>query len=188
MPTDSSISSSVDLAAGSWTLPRSSSSAAIPDNETFHQALESASSKSTDTPEKILGVAKQFEALMVGQILKSAREASGGGWLSDEDSQDDQTGSLVMEMAEQGFSQAIAARGGLGIAKMVTAQIERGEVKNAGGEAKTPSSDSAPPPTPPSSKNTTMSQVPHTDVQRPAPLAARPHSAPPLQQLQRPQR
>lgn len=75
---------------------------------------------------------------MIGQMLKAARESSGGGWLSDEDGQDDQTGSLVMEMAEQGFSQAIAARGGLGIANMVTAQIERGE-------AKTPSSDSAPP-------------------------------------------
>jgi len=134
---DLSISSGADLAVTNWTLPHASNNSPIPDNESFHQALESASAEK-DTPEKISGVAKQFEALMIGQMLKSAREANGGGWLSDEDSQDDQTGSLVMELAEQGFSQAIAARGGLGIADMVSKQIERGE-------AKTPSSDSAPP-------------------------------------------
>lgn len=142
MSMDISISSAADLAASSWTLPHSPNSAAIPENESFQQAFQSASQKK-DTPEKISGVAKQFEALMIGQMLKSAREANGGGWLSDEDSQEDQTGSMVMEMAEQGFAQAIAARGGLGIANMVTAQIERGE-------AKTPNSDSAPPsPAPP---------------------------------------
>jgi flagellar protein FlgJ len=96
----------------------------IPENESFHQAFQSASGQ-TDTPEKIYGVAKQFEALMIGQMLKSAREASGGGWLGEEDDQEDQTGSLVMEMAEQGLSQALAARGGLGIAKMVTTNLSK---------------------------------------------------------------
>lgn len=114
-------------------------SSVIPDNETFHSALKSAS----DTPEKILTVAKQFEALMIGQILKTARESSGGGWLSDEDSQDDQTGSLVMEMAEQGFSQAMATRGGLGIAKMVTANLEHGQARTASSDSQAP-----PPPSP----------------------------------------
>jgi flagellar protein FlgJ len=120
--------------SSSWAQPRSSNSAAIPENESFQQAFEGAK-KEVDTPEKLAGVAKQFEALMVGQVLKTARESSGGGWLSDEDGQDDQTGSMVMELGEQGFAQAIAARGGLGIAKMVTTQIERRQ-------AKTPSSDS----------------------------------------------
>jgi Rod binding domain-containing protein len=68
-------------------------------------------------------------------MLKAARESSGGGWLGNEDDQDDQTGSLVMEMAEQGFSQAMAARGGLGIAKMVTANLERGPSKTASSDA-----------------------------------------------------
>lgn len=79
---------------------------------------------------------------MIGQMLKSAREASGGGWLGNEDDQDDQTGSLVMELGEQGLSQAIAAHGGLGIAKMVTANLERGHSKSEASQAKTPSSDS----------------------------------------------
>jgi flagellar protein FlgJ len=145
-----SISSGVDLAANSWELPKSPNRAVIPDNESFHQALQSASenasnsaSNKKDSPEKISGVAKQFEALLVGQILKSAREASGGGWMGNEDDQDDQTGSLVMEMAEQGLSQAIAAHGGLGIAKMVTANLERGSLPTS---AKTPNSDSEGPP------------------------------------------
>ena len=162
---DIGISSSVDLsgadlAASSWTLPHTHNGALIPDNESFHQALQTASDKAgsdkTDTPEKISGVAKQFEALMIGQILKTARESSGGGWLDSEDDQEDQTGSMVMEMAEQGFSQAIAARGGLGIAKMVTANIERGESKSATRQATTASSDSEAP----------TQLLPHTDWKR----------------------
>src|ERR1700733_763137 len=141
---DISIAPETDLAASSWTLPQSHDSAVIPANESFHQAFQSASDK-TDTPEKISGVAKQFEALMIGQILKSAREASGGGWLGNETDQDDQTGSLVMELGEQGLAQALAAHGGLGIAKMVTASLERSTGHSAASHAKTPSSDSETP-------------------------------------------
>jgi Rod binding domain-containing protein len=141
MSSDLSISSGADLAVSNFAQPHSNNPGAISANETFHQAFESAS-KNTDSPEKIAGVAKQFEALMIGQMLKSAREASGGGWLTDEDDQEDTTGSLVMEMAEQGFSQALAERGGLGIAKMVSQNLERRETK-------TPSSDSdSPSPSP----------------------------------------
>ena len=39
---------------------------------------------------------------------------------------DDQAGSLAVEMAEQQFAQAMSAKGGLGIAKLVTAGLERG--------------------------------------------------------------
>jgi len=157
---DISISSGADLAGSNWALPHSSNLDAIPENETFQQAFQSASNK-TDTPEKIAGAAKQFEALMIGQILKTAREGSGGGWLSDEDDQDDQTGSLVMEMAEQGFSQAISARGGLGIAKMVTANLERGA-------AKTPSSDSDSPAAPPSTGTATNKDGRRSPLRAPA--------------------
>jgi Rod binding domain-containing protein len=145
---DISISSGVDLAASSLTLPQSSKSGVIHANQTFHDAFQAASDKADKTysPEKISGVAKQFEALMIGQMLKSAREASGGGWLGNEDDQDDQTGSLVMELGEQGLSQALAAHGGLGIAKMVTANLER-HASHGPGAAKTPSSDSETPAT-----------------------------------------
>lgn len=167
MSADFGISSGADLAASSWTLPRSSNGAAIPAGESFHEALQSASHPA-DTPEKIAGVAKQFEALMIGQILKTARESSGGGWLDTEDDADDQTGSLVMEMAEQGFAQAMAVRGGLGIAKMVTANLEHGR-------AKTPSSDSEAPPAL-DSKNTDLKSGPPRAQPAPAPHpSALPH-------------
>ena len=44
---------------------------------------------------------------------------------------DDQTGELALEMAEQGFAQAVASRGGLGIAKAVIGNLHRNEPKAA---------------------------------------------------------
>ena len=166
MSSDFSISSATDLAASSFSLPQKRA----PANETFHQAFQSAASDKTDTPEKISGVAKQFEALMIGQMLKSAREASGGGWLGDEDDKDDQTGSLVMELGEQGLSQAMAAHGGFGIAKMVTANLQRG----AGGHAKIPSSDSESPALSPASSG--MSKVPSSSTSNSKSALTRPAS------------
>jgi Rod binding domain-containing protein len=120
------------LKTGPALQPLKTASAA--DGETFHQVLDAESSKK---PDKIAEVSKQFEALMIGQMLKAARESSGGGWLGNEGDREDQSGSLVMEMAEQGFSQAMAARGGLGIAKMVTANLERGRSKTASSDSET---------------------------------------------------
>ena len=62
---------------------------------------------------------------MIGQILKTARESS-EGWLG---TGEDHAGELALEMAEQQFAQAMSARGGLGIAKLVTADLERGAAK-----------------------------------------------------------
>jgi flagellar protein FlgJ len=76
-------------------------------------------------------IAKQFEALIVGQVLKAAREASDGGWLGTDD---DQTGELALEMAEQGFAQAVAARGGLGISKAVVTNLHHNLPKAASSE------------------------------------------------------
>lgn len=65
---------------------------------------------------KLAEAAKQFEALMITQMMKSARETSGGGWLSD----GDETGEdSSMGMAEEQFAQSMASSGGLGLANMV---------------------------------------------------------------------
>jgi flagellar protein FlgJ len=58
--------------------------------------------------------AQQFEALLISQMLKSARESnsSGGGG-------EDKTGDSMLDMAEQQLSQVLAAGGGLGLAKLV---------------------------------------------------------------------
>ena len=67
-------------------------------------------------PKKLAEAAKQFEALMITQMMKSARDSSGGGWLND----GDETGEdSSMGMAEEQFAQAMASSGGLGLAKMV---------------------------------------------------------------------
>jgi Rod binding domain-containing protein len=83
-------------------------------------------------PSKIADAAQQFEALMLGQILKTARESSDGGWLG---TGDDQSGELALEMAEQQFAQAMSARGGLGIAKLVTAGLDHHSAKVANSDS-----------------------------------------------------
>ncbi len=68
---------------------------------------------------KLAGAAKEFEALMIGQMLRSARESSSGS----DDSEDSQANSSLVEMGEQQFAQSLANSGGLGIAKMVVAGL-----------------------------------------------------------------
>jgi flagellar protein FlgJ len=65
---------------------------------------------------KIHDAAQQFEALMITQMMKTVRETNSDGWLSD----GGETGEdSTMSMAEAQFAQAMANRGGLGLAKMI---------------------------------------------------------------------
>jgi Rod binding domain-containing protein len=79
-----------------------------------------------DTPAKIQQAAKDFEALLLAQMLKSEREASGGG-LTGDGGDDSDANSTLVELGEQQFAQALASGGGFGIAKIV----ETGLTKNA---------------------------------------------------------
>ena len=74
-----------------------------------------------DDPRKTQDAAAQFEALLVGQILKSAHEED-GGWLG---AGEDQTAGSAMQMADEYFARAITAHGGLGLAKMITAGLTK---------------------------------------------------------------
>jgi len=67
--------------------------------------------------DKLEKAAKQFEALVLSQMLKSARENTPGGLMGDGA---DQASTTMSGMAEEHFAQALAARGGLGLAKMIT--------------------------------------------------------------------
>ena len=69
---------------------------------------------------KIADAATQFEALLIDQMLRSARDPDGEGLMGTEDG----PGSALMEMGEQQFAQTLANNGGLGIAKMVIAGLE----------------------------------------------------------------
>jgi Rod binding domain-containing protein len=96
---------------------------------TFHQALSQAVAKpGAAKPDQVSEAATQFEALIIGQVLKAARGSSDKGWLG---TGDDQTGDMAIEMAEQGLAQGLAAQGGLGIAKMVTAKLRRDQATAA---------------------------------------------------------
>lgn len=66
---------------------------------------------------KLHDAARQFEALMIGEIMKSERESGSGGWLDGED--EDSGSDSAMDMAEAQLSNALAAGGGLGLAKMI---------------------------------------------------------------------
>ena len=78
-----------------------------------------ASAQPKDDPAKVELAAKSFEALLIGQMLKSMRD-SDGGMLG---TGDDQSMSSAMEYAQEQFAQALSAGGGLGLAKLVTAGL-----------------------------------------------------------------
>jgi len=74
-------------------------------------------------PGKLNEVAAEFESLLLTQILKSMRESSsGGGWLGEEEGQDN---SVMIEFAEQQFARAMASQGGLGLADLVKRGLNR---------------------------------------------------------------
>jgi len=84
--------------------------------------ITSLASKPKDSPEKILSAAKQFESLLVAQLMKSMQDSE-GGWLGAGD--DDQSSSAAMEYGQEAFAQALSAGGGLGLGKMIAAGIQR---------------------------------------------------------------
>ena len=78
----------------------------------------------TKSNKRLADAAKQFESLMIDQMMKTVRESSGGGWLSD----GDQTGEdSSMGMAEEQFAKAMASSGGLGLAKMIVKTMSKPE-------------------------------------------------------------
>lgn len=71
---------------------------------------------------RLADAARQFEALLLTQLLRAARQGGGQGWLG---SGEDQAASSAMEFAEECFAQALAAQGGLGLAALITAELSR---------------------------------------------------------------
>ena len=81
------------------------------------------SDSSKNDPSKIADAARQFEALMIGEILKAAHGSGSDGWMGAGD--DDDTSATAIQMAEEYLGQAIANGGGLGIAKLVIRGIDK---------------------------------------------------------------
>jgi len=76
----------------------------------------------TDSPARIRDAAQQFEALLINQILHSARGSEGGGWLS---LGDDPAGDSATDFAEQQLADTLARQGGFGLARMISEGLER---------------------------------------------------------------
>lgn len=83
---------------------------------------------SKDSPEKIRDAAKQFEALLIGQVLRTAQSDEkeglfGGG--------EDQAASSAMDFANDYFARALASQGGLGLTRMITKSLEHAATSNS---------------------------------------------------------
>jgi flagellar protein FlgJ len=78
------------------------------------------STRQPDTPERVRDAAQQFEAVLLGQILRTVREAGGGGFMGEKDSSSD----CALEFAEQQFATVMARSGGLGLATLIIQGLE----------------------------------------------------------------
>lgn len=73
-------------------------------------------------PGKVKDAARQFEGLMLAQLLRSMRQSGEGGWLG---TGEDHTAGSMMEVAEEHLARTIAAQGGIGLASMVLQGLEK---------------------------------------------------------------
>ncbi|MCC7174660.1 MAG: hypothetical protein IT159_05650 [Bryobacterales bacterium] len=68
---------------------------------------------------RLAEAARQFEALLVAQLLKAAR-ADSEGWMG---AGEDTSAASVLELAEEQFAAALAAQGGLGLAGLIVSGL-----------------------------------------------------------------
>ena len=81
----------------------------------------SAKARKPSTPQQIQNAAKQFESLLISQMMKSMREGGSGGWMG---GGEDKAGSTAVEYAEEAFAQALASSGGLGLSRLIVKGLE----------------------------------------------------------------
>ncbi len=72
--------------------------------------------QSQASPAAIENAARQFESLLIAQLLRSVREGDAEGWLG---AGEDPASSSAVELAEEQFAAALSAQGGLGLAGLV---------------------------------------------------------------------
>ena len=90
--------------------------------QVFSLAAAPAEARKSEDPAKVRDAAQQFEALLIGQILREVRE-SGNGWLG---SGGDSSGDCATEFAEQHLAAALAQGGGLGLADLICSGLKHG--------------------------------------------------------------
>jgi len=68
-----------------------------------------------DDPKKIQQAARDFEALLIGNLLKMAHGPD-GGWLG---TSGDDADASAMDYAQESLAQALSANGGLGLSRSI---------------------------------------------------------------------
>jgi len=81
-------------------------------------AIGSLDRRQTGSGDKAAGAAKDFEALLLGQMLKSAR--GDGGWLGTDD---DDASEAAVGLGEEQLARTMAQSGGLGLSKLIQSGI-----------------------------------------------------------------
>ena len=76
----------------------------------------------SDKSTKIHKASQQFESLLIGEMLKSAREEGSEGWLGSGGSTGDDS---AMGMAESQLANALSQNGGLGLSKEIERSLLR---------------------------------------------------------------
>jgi Rod binding domain-containing protein len=71
-------------------------------------------------PKKAADAAKQFEGLLLGQMLKSARDATS-------EDEEDSSSQTMLDVADQQFAQVLANHGGIGLARLAAMGLKQGE-------------------------------------------------------------
>ncbi|HUI56503.1 MAG TPA: hypothetical protein VLY04_16120 [Bryobacteraceae bacterium] len=91
--------------------------------------IQGTAARPKDDPAKIMDAAKQFEALLIAQMMKSMRDSE-GGWLG---TGDDESASAAMEYGQEAFAQAMATSGGLGLSKLVAEGLTKPDASSNAG-------------------------------------------------------
>jgi Rod binding domain-containing protein len=72
-------------------------------------------------PSKLEDAARQFESLLMAELLRVSR-GEGSGWLG---TGDDASMSSAMDLAQEYFAQAMTAQGGIGIVQYVKEHLAK---------------------------------------------------------------
>ncbi len=84
-------------------------------------------SQAGNSSPKLHKAAQEFEALLVGEMLKSARESGSDGWLGSGESTGDDS---AMDMAESQLANALSSGGGLGLASTIERAMSKQPAQN----------------------------------------------------------
>jgi Rod binding domain-containing protein len=90
------------------------------------RSVGAAGTESAPATGKLAEAARDFEALLVSELLRAARAGS-AGWLGGEDAASDS----ALGLAEQQLARAIVGGGGLGIARLVAQGLEAAATRSS---------------------------------------------------------